>query len=422
MCVHTRPRHKQILCLSPATMCHMSCRPHKQPHEYTSRPLLLLILLSVYRDAFLVRPSVPTLWNLSPSPLFGCCACVLHHTQAAGPALCRLPSAARNPMFTLVAAQRTYPVLPPVGAYMLCDITQISCDIPHVFLLHLLDSSLAPGPPCRSRTIHHRPPKAASLFLCLPISPHPPLSKLASSGLNKRLHRAHRPRGSPVAAFSCKLTRLRMASPATKALTAAATPTKATFQISHPRASMQTLRRTCMPRAPRVRGGFLPPCTSVVALTGACCPLQVFYQHTLNHKPLILNPAQTRLNSDSWLIKPPGVRREQRRLLLCLRLLLRLLLRLGTNPSSEPTKLHLPPKYIGQRFDPSSHCRQPRPQHRLRPPGQPPALALLSLVWSPHNTHVFCGMSLIPKPKTSTPSARFKDEDEGEQHQKLAGA
>ena len=231
--------------------------------------------------------------------------------------------------------------------------------------------------------------------------PHPPRSTLASSGLKQRHHRAHRPRSSPVAAFSCRLTRLRMASPVTKALTAAATQTKATFQISHPRASMQTLRRTCMPLAPQVRGVFLPPCTSVVALTGACCPLQVFYQHTLNHKPLILNPAQNRLNSGSWLIKPPGVRREQRRLLFCLRLLLRLLLRLGTNPSSEATKLHLPPRYIGPRFVLSSHCRQPRPQHHLRPPGQPPALALLSLVWIPNNT--YCGMSLIPKPNLVPP-------------------
>ena len=171
-----------------------------------------------------------------------------------------------------------------------------------------------------------------------------------------------------------------MGSRVTKAPTAATTQTKATCQISHPPASTQTLRRTCTPPAPRVRGGSLPPCISVEALTGACCPLQVFSQHTLNPKPLILIPSQNPLNLGTWQIKPPGVPPEQRRLLLCLLQLLRLLLRLDMNPSSEPTS-NLSPQFIWGPFGPCSHWR--RPKHHLPPPGQPPALALLSPVWSP---------------------------------------
>ena len=165
-----------------------------------------------------------------------------------------------------------------------------------------------------------------------------------------------------------------MGSRVTKAPTAATTQPKATCQISPPPVSMQTLRRTCTPLAPRVRGGFLPPCTSVVALTGACCPLQVFSQHTLNPKPIILNPAQNPLSLGTWRIKPPGVPPEQRRLLLRLLQLLRLLLRLDMNLSSEQT-LNLSPQFIWGPFGPCSHWR--RPKHHLPPPGQPPALALL---------------------------------------------
>jgi hypothetical protein len=165
-----------------------------------------------------------------------------------------------------------------------------------------------------------------------------------------------------------------MPSPATKAPTAATTQTKATCQISHPPASTQTLKRTCTPPAPRVRGGFLPPCTSVVALTGACCPLQVVFQHTLNSKPLILTHAQNPLNLGTWRTKPPGVPPDQRRLLPCLLQLLRLLVRLDMNLFSEPTS-NPSPQFILGPFGPCSHWR--RPKHHLPPPGQPPALALL---------------------------------------------
>ena len=115
-----------------------------------------------------------------------------------------------------------------------------------------------------------------------------------------------------------------------------------------------------------------------MALTGACCPLQVFSQHTLPPKPLILTHDQNLLNYGTWQIKPPGVPPEQRRLLPCLLLLLRLLL--DMNLSSEKTS-NLSPQFIWGPFGPCSHWR--RPKHYLPPPGQPPALDLLSPVWSP---------------------------------------
>lgn len=100
--------------------------------------------------------------------------------------------------------------------------------------------------------------------------------------------------------------------------------------------------------------------------------------HNLNPKTLSPNPAKNPLNLSTWRIKPPGVPPEQRRLLL------RLLFRSRMNRCLRPT-WH--PQFIGRPFGPCSHWRRPRPQHCLRPPGQPPALALLSPVRSPHHSH-----------------------------------
>jgi hypothetical protein len=78
---------------------------------------------------FWLGPSVPTLWNLSPSTLFGCC--VLHHTQAAGPALCSIRRTQSH-----VHPRRCIAHVRTAAASwcILCDITHRSCDIPHVFL------------------------------------------------------------------------------------------------------------------------------------------------------------------------------------------------------------------------------------------------------------------------------------------------
>ena len=252
-----------------------------------------------------------------------------------------------------------------------------------------LYARLPPGPPCRSRTIHHRPPKAASLFLWLPIRHHPPRSRLASSGSNPLSpHRARRLRYSPVAVFSSKPTKILMASRAPKSLTAPTMPTKPTCPIFLIPANTLTQIRTCTPLARRARGGIPPPCTCDVALTGACCPLQVPNQPQFVTYHVCDSPAQIPLSLRSWRKKPPGVPQEQRRRLL------RLLLRsyLGTNRCLWQTWLRvhqqLPPhQYIGRPSGPFSLCLRHRPQHRLRPLGQPPALDLLALVRSPHHLH-----------------------------------